>query len=60
MEKTILKRPLESLRGRENPCLKSSPLERLAAMAVICQSDDDGKTKSRLSRLNSAVGKKVR
>jgi hypothetical protein len=59
MEKTITKRPLESLRGRENPWLKSSPLERLAAMAMICQTHKDGKPKSRLSRLHYAVGKKV-
>jgi hypothetical protein len=40
--------------------LKSTPQERLAAMAVICQTHDDGKPESRLSRLHYAVGKKVR
>jgi hypothetical protein len=51
---------LESLRERENPLLKSTPQESLAAMAVICQTHDDGKPESRLSRLHYAVGKKVR
>jgi hypothetical protein len=59
IEKTVTKRTLESLRERENPCLKSTPQERLAAMAVICQTHDDGKPESRLSRLHYAVGKKV-
>jgi hypothetical protein len=59
IEKIVIKRPLESLRGRENPCLKSTPQERLAAMAVICQTHDDGKPESRLSRLHYAIGKKV-
>ena len=58
IEKIVTKRPLESLRGRENPWLKSIPQERLAAMAVICQTNDDGKPASRLSRLHYAVGKK--
>jgi hypothetical protein len=58
IEKTVTKRPLESLRERENPWLKSTPQERLAAMAVICQTHDDGKPESRLSRLHYAVGKK--
>jgi hypothetical protein len=43
IEKTVTKRPLESLRERDNPWLKSTPQERLAAMAVICQTHDDGK-----------------
>ena len=60
IEKTVTKRPLESLRERENPWLKSTPQERLAAMAVICQTHDDGKPESRLSRLHYAIGKKVR
>jgi hypothetical protein len=46
IEKTVTKRTLESLRERENPWLKSTPQERLAAMAVICQARDDGKNKS--------------
>jgi hypothetical protein len=46
IEKTVTKRPLESLRERENPWLKSTPQERLAAMAVIFQTHDDGKNKS--------------
>jgi len=46
IEKRVTKRTLESLRERENPCLKSTPQERLAAMAVICQAHDDGKNKS--------------
>ena len=60
IEKTVTKRPLESLRERENPWLKSTPQERLAAMVVICQTHDDGKPESRLSRLHYAFGKKVR
>ena len=60
IEKTVTKRPLESLRGRQNPWLKSTPQERLAAMAVICQTHDDGKPDSRLSRFHYAIGKKVR
>jgi 2-keto-4-pentenoate hydratase/2-oxohepta-3-ene-1,7-dioic acid hydratase in catechol pathway len=60
IEKTVTKRTLESLRERENPWLKSTPQERLASMAVICQTHDDGKPDSRLSRLHYAVGKKVR
>jgi 2-keto-4-pentenoate hydratase/2-oxohepta-3-ene-1,7-dioic acid hydratase in catechol pathway len=60
IEKTVTKRTLESLRERQNPWLKSTPQERLAAMAVICQTHDDGKPESRLSRLHYAVGKKVR
>jgi 2-keto-4-pentenoate hydratase/2-oxohepta-3-ene-1,7-dioic acid hydratase in catechol pathway len=60
IEKTVTKRPLESLRERENPWLRSTPQERLAAMAVICQTQDDGKPESRLSRLHYTVGKKVR
>jgi len=60
IDKTVTKRPLESLRARDNPWLKSTPQERLAAMAVICQTHDDGKPESRLSRLHYAVGKKVR
>jgi hypothetical protein len=60
MEKTITKRPLESLRARENSWLKSTPLERLDAMAVICQTQDDGKPESRLSRLHFSVGIKLR
>ena len=59
IEKTVTKRPLESLHDRENPWLKSTPQERLAAMAVIFQTHDDGKPESRLSRLHYAVGKKV-
>jgi len=60
IEKTVTKRTLESLRERENPWLKSTPQERLAAIAVICKSRDDGKPDSRLSRLHYAIGKKVR
>jgi len=60
IDKTATKRPLESLRERDNPCSKSTPQERLSAMAVICQTHDDGKSESRLSRLHYAVGKKVR
>jgi len=60
IEKTVTKRPLESLRERENPCLKSTPPERMAAMAVICKRRDYGKPASRLSRLHYAIGKKVR
>jgi len=60
IEKAVTKRRLESLRERENPWLKSTPQERLAAMAVIFQTHDDGKPESRLSRLHYAVGKKVR
>lgn len=60
IEKTVAKRPLESLRARDNPWLNSTPQERLAAMAVICQTHDDGKPESRLSRLHYAIGKKVR
>jgi hypothetical protein len=60
IEKTVTNRPLESQRMRENPWLKSTPQERLSAMAVICQTHDDGKPESRLSRLHYAVGKKVR
>ncbi|MCX6973071.1 MAG: hypothetical protein NTZ94_02020 [Verrucomicrobia bacterium] len=40
--------------------MKSTPLERLDAMAVICQTHDDGKPESRLSRLHFSVEKKVR
>jgi hypothetical protein len=58
IEKTVAKRPLESLRERDNPWLKSTPQERLSAMAVICQTHDDGKPESRLSRLHYAIGKK--
>jgi hypothetical protein len=47
---------LDSLRERENPCLKSTPQERLAAMAVICQTHDDGNPESRLSRIHYAAG----
>jgi hypothetical protein len=46
IEKTVTKRPLESLRERENPWLKSTPQERLSAMAVICQTHNDGKPES--------------
>lgn len=60
IEKAVTKRPLENLRELENPWLKSTPQERLVAMAVICQTHDDGKPESRLSRLHYAVGKKVR
>ena len=60
IDKTLTKRSLESLRERDNPWLKSTPLERIAAMAVICQTHDDGKPESRLSRLHYAIGKKVR
>jgi hypothetical protein len=60
IEKTVIKRPLESLRGRENLFLKSIPQERFAAMAVICQTNDDGKPECRLSRLHYAIGKKIR
>ena len=60
IEKTVTKRPLGSLRERDNPWLKSTPQERLAAMAVICQTFDNGKPESRLSRLHYAIGKKVR
>jgi len=60
IEKTVTKRPLESMLRRENPWLKSTPEERLAAMSVICQTHDDGKPESRLSRLHYAVEKKVR
>ena len=56
IEKTVTKRPLESLRGCENPWLKSTPQECLGAMAVICQTYDDGKSEYRLSRLHYAVG----
>jgi 2-keto-4-pentenoate hydratase/2-oxohepta-3-ene-1,7-dioic acid hydratase in catechol pathway len=59
IEKKVTKRPLQTLRDRENPWLKSTPQERLAAMAVICQTQDDGKPESRLSRLHYVVGKKV-
>jgi hypothetical protein len=37
IEKTVTKRPLESLRERENSLLESTPFERLAAIAVIFQ-----------------------
>jgi len=60
LKKTVTKRPLESLRERQNPCLKSTPQERLGAIAVICQTHDDGKPESRLSQLHYAIGKKVR
>ena len=60
IDKIVKKRPLESLRGRENPWLKANHVERLAAVAAICQTHDDGKPESRLSRLHYAVGKKVR
>ncbi len=60
IEKTVAKRPLQSLRERKNPWLKLPPQERLAAMAVIWQTHDDGKLESRLSQLHYAVGKKVR
>jgi 2-keto-4-pentenoate hydratase/2-oxohepta-3-ene-1,7-dioic acid hydratase in catechol pathway len=59
IEKTVSKRRLESLRERENPWLKSTPQESLATMMVICQTHDDGKPASRLSRLHYAIGKKV-
>jgi hypothetical protein len=59
IEKTVTKRPLEFLRERENPWFKATPQERLAAMAVICETHDDGKPASRLSRLHYAFGKKV-
>jgi hypothetical protein len=36
IEKTVTKRPLESMREREAPWFKSTPQERLTAMAVIC------------------------
>jgi hypothetical protein len=58
IKKTVTKRPLESLRERENPWLKSTAQERLSAMAVICQTRDDGKPASPLSRLHYANGKK--
>ena len=60
IEKTITKRPLQSLRTRPNFWAKSSPAERLSAMAVICQTHDDGKPQSRLSRLHYFFGTKVR
>ena len=56
IEKTGSKRPLESLPERENPWLKSTPQERLAAMAVICQTHEDGNPESRLSRIHYAAG----
>jgi hypothetical protein len=52
IEEIVIKHHWESLRGRKNPCLKSTPQERLAAMAVICKSRDYGKPESRLSRLH--------
>ena len=60
IERTITKRPLQSLRTRPNLWAKSSPAERLSAMAVICQTHDDGKPQSRLSRLHYFFGPKVR
>jgi hypothetical protein len=58
IKKTVSKRTLESLRERQNPWLKSTPQERLSAMAVICQTHDDGKPESRLSRIHYAIGEK--
>jgi hypothetical protein len=57
IEKAVSKRPLESLPERENPWLKSTPQEPLAAIMVICQTHDDGKPAPRLSRLHYAIGK---
>ncbi|WAC20153.1 hypothetical protein OVA24_02015 [Luteolibacter sp. SL250] len=37
MEKVFAKRSLKDFRDRENPWKNRSPLERLQAMAVICQ-----------------------
>ena len=60
IEKTIAKHPLQTLRARPNAWAKCSPTERLSAMAVICQTHDDGKPQSRLSRLHYSFGTKVR
>jgi hypothetical protein len=59
IEKKITKRNLESLRDRKNPCLKSTAHKRIAGRAVICQTHDDGKPASRLSRLHYAIGEKA-
>ncbi len=40
MEKVVVRRNLQDFRNRENPWKDRSYLERLSAMAVICQTNE--------------------
>jgi hypothetical protein len=53
VEKVVVKRSLKDFRNKENPWKSRTPLERLEAMAVICQTQqsDNDQSQSGLSRV---------